>query len=165
MNKILLVSIFALLLTACAEKGDYEKAVLEEMQKEQDVKDYKIDPETMAQCVIDTTELKMPGFFELDPYRRAAYKNYTKMLTLMKASDPKKTLDELRKDFGSPKALADAHSNFTESMMNCYTAVIAQSDQGEAGKETTTGAPTAIPEPTRTVDAPVQQAPSAPAKK
>ncbi|MDD1612104.1 MAG: hypothetical protein LUQ57_03085 [Methylococcaceae bacterium] len=161
MKKILLISISALLITACAEKGEYEDAVLEEMKKEQDVKDYHIDPEKMAQCVIDTTTHNMPGFFELDPERRTAYKNYTKMLTLMKSSDPKKTLDELRKDFGSPKALADAHNNYTESMMNCYSAIMIQSEPDAEDKEPTEAAKP-NPESTKSADAP---APSEPAKK
>lgn len=128
MKKILLISMAALFASACAEKSEYEAAVLEEMKQEQDVKDYHIDPELMAKCVIDTTTEKMPGFFGLDPYRRQTYKHYTKMLTLAKSEDPQKTLDELRKDFGSPKGLADAHSNFTESMMNCYSAIMARSE-------------------------------------
>ena len=161
MKKILLISISALLITACAEKSEYEAAVLEEMKKEQDVKDYHIDPETMAQCVIDTTTEKMPGFYDLDPYRRAAYKNYTKMLTMSKSTDPKKTLDELRKDFGSPKALAEAHSNFTESMMNCYSALMARSepetDDGNANTEEAKSSPDA-----KTVGAPAETVEQAP---
>lgn len=165
MKKILLIAISALLVTACAEKGEYEDAVLEEMKKEQDVKDYKIDPEKMAQCVVDTTTKNMPGYFEFDPDRRTAYKNYTKMLTLMKASDPKKTLEELRHDFGSPKALADAHNNLTESMMNCYSAIMVQSEPDAKDNEPTTEATKPNAEPPKSVDAPVQQAPSEPAKK
>ncbi|WP_374089047.1 hypothetical protein [Methylomicrobium lacus] len=163
MKKILLISISALLVTACAEKGEYETAVLEEMKKEQDVKDYKIDPEKMADCVVDTTTQNMPGYFEFDPERRTAYKNYTKMLTLMKSTDPKKTLDELRKDFGSPKALADAHNNLTESMMNCYSAIMAHSEEPEEKK---TEAAKPNPEAPKSADAPVQPAPtpSEPAK-
>ncbi|EIC29632.1 hypothetical protein [Methylomicrobium album] len=134
MKKILLISISALLAVGCAEKGEYEAAVLEEIKKEQEVKDYHIDPEKMTDCVVDTTTQHMPGFAEFDPERRTAYKNYTKMLTLMKSADPKKTLDELRKDFGSPKALADAHNNFTESLMNCYSAIMIQSEPEEEGK-------------------------------
>lgn len=156
MKKFMLVAMSALLLSACAEKSDYEAAVLEEMKKEQDVKDYHIDPETMAKCVVDTTTENMPGFFELDPYRRATYKNYTKMLTMMKSADPKKTMDELRKDFGSPKALADAHSNYTESMMNCYSAITAQNEPAEEGEESKAEAAKPNPEPQTSV----QQAPN-----
>jgi hypothetical protein len=165
MKTILLILISALFVTGCAERSEYEAAVLEEMKKEQDVKDYKIDPEKMAQCVIDTTTKDMPGYFEFDPDRRTAYKNYTKMLTLMKSSDPKKTLDELRKDFGSPKALADAHNNFTESMMNCYSAIMIRSEPDEEDKEPKKEEAKPNPEPQKSADVPVQPAPSGPAKK
>jgi hypothetical protein len=165
MKKILLISISALFITACAEKGEYEEAVLAEMKKEQDVKDYKIDPEKMADCVVDTTVQNMPGYFEFDPERRTAYKNYTKMLTMLKSSDPKKTLDELRKDFGSPKALADAHNNLTESMMNCYSAIMIQSEPDEEDKEPKKEEAKPNPEPQKSADVPVQPAPSEPAKK
>jgi hypothetical protein len=165
MKKILLISISALLVTGCAEKSDYETAVLETMKQEQDVKDYKIDPEKMTHCVVDTTTQHLPGYFEFDPDRRTAYKNYAKMLRLMKSPDPKKTLDELRKDFGSPKALADAHNNFTESMMNCYSAIMIQSEPDEEDKEPGKEEAEANPEPPKGADVAVQAVPVDPAKK
>jgi len=133
MKKLLLISLSALLLPACADKNQYEQAVLEQMKKEQDIKDYKITPEYMTKCVVETTSQNMPGIFALDPKRLMAYRNYTKMLTLTKSADPKKTLDELRTDFGSAKDLAEAHTNYTESLMECYSAVISESE--EAAKE------------------------------
>ncbi|MDD1638296.1 MAG: hypothetical protein LUQ56_09230 [Methylococcaceae bacterium] len=138
MKKLLLISLSALLLPACADKNQYEQAVLEQMQKEQDIKDYKITPEYMAKCVVETTSQKMPGLFPFDPKRLTAYRNYTKMLMLSKSSDPKKTLEELRTDFGSAKDLAEAHTNYTESLMECYSAVISESEEAskeEASKE------------------------------
>ena len=103
------------------------------MQKEADIKDYKITPEYMTKCVVDTTTSNMPGIFAFDPKRLMAYRNYTKMLNLTKSADPKKTLEELRTDFGSAKDLAEAHTNYTESLMECYSAVISESE--EAAKE------------------------------
>lgn len=129
MKKLLLISLSALLLPACADKNQYEQAVLEQMQKEQDVKDYKIPPEQMAKCVIDMTSDNMPGIFAFDPKRMTAYRNYTKMLTLDKAADPKKTLEELRNDFGSAKELADAHTNYTESLMDCLSVILIKSEE------------------------------------
>ena len=128
MKKLLLISISALLLSACAEKNEYEQAVLAQMQKDKDIKDYKIEPEHMTKCVVDMTTENMPGFFPADPNRMTAYRNYTKMLTLNESKDPKKTLEELRTDFGSAKALAEAHSNYTESLMNCISAVVMESE-------------------------------------
>lgn len=133
MKKILLISLSALLLPACADKNQYEQAVLEQMQKEADIKDYKITPEYMTKCVVDTTSQNMPGIFALDPTRLTAYRNYAKMLTLTQSTDPKKTLEELRTDFGSAKALLEARSNYTESLMECYSAVISESEK--AAKE------------------------------
>ena len=128
MKKLLLISLSALLLPACADKNQYEQAVLEQMQKEQDIKDYKITPEYMTKCVVEKTAQNMPGVFPLDPKRLTAYRNYTKMLMLTNSADPKKTLEELRTDFGSAKDLAEAHTNYTESLMECYSAVISESE-------------------------------------
>lgn len=126
MKKRILVILSVLMVTACADKQQYEQAVLDEVKKEQEgegTKAYKFDQERMARCVVDTTSKHMPGAFPLDPARMTAYRNYTKMLTLSQSKDPKKTMEELQKDFGSPKALSEAHSNFADAMMNCYSAM------------------------------------------
>lgn len=133
MKKLLLISLSALLLPACADKNQYEQTVLEQMQLDKDINDYKASPERMAKCVVDSTSNNMPGVFALDPKRLTAYRNYTKMLMLSSSKDPKKTLEELRGDFGSPKDLAEAHANYTESLMECLSASIAESE--DAAKE------------------------------
>lgn len=129
MKKLLLISLSTLLLAGCADKQQYEQTVLEQMQLEKDIKDYKLSPERMAKCVVDTTSKNMPGVIDLDPKRLIAYRNYTKMLTLSSSKDPKKTLDELRTDFGSAKELAEAHANYTESQMDCLAALIGESEE------------------------------------
>jgi hypothetical protein len=116
---------------ACADKEHYEQVVLEEMKKEQDVKDYKIDPKYMAKCVIDTTYQRMPGFFALDPDRLQAYRSYAKMLMVTTQKDPKKAFDDLKKEFGSSEEIAKAHSLYTESVMDCYTAILHDLDPEE----------------------------------
>lgn len=123
MKKIFLVLI-TVLVAGCAEKAEYEKAVLEQMAKDKDIQDYKIEPEIMVSCVVDTSSKNMPGLVPFDPERRQAYQNYTKMLKLNESADPKKTLDELREVFGSPKALADAHSNYAESVYECVSNLV-----------------------------------------
>ncbi len=133
MKKLALFCLSVLFLAGCADKNQYKEAVLEQMTNEKDIKDYNIDPEHMTDCVVDLTSKNMPGLFPFDPDRLTAYRNYTKMLTLTKSEDPKKTLEELRTSFGSPKALADAHNNYTESMMNCLSSIIMETE--EAAKE------------------------------
>lgn len=128
MKKILLLCTSALFLTACADKQQYEAAVLVEMQAEKDLKDYKLDPEEMTACVVDLSSKNMPGAFALDPARLTAYQNYTKMLSMRTVKDKEKMLEELRAVFGSPKELADAHSNYTVSVMDCLAAIIKKSE-------------------------------------
>lgn len=123
MKKIVVVGLFVLV-TGCSEKQEYERAVLEQMKSDQDIKDYKISPETMTDCVVSTTAKRMPGIVPIDPMRKEAYKNYVGMLELNKAKEPKKTLDELRVAFGSPKGLADAHTNFSESVVECMSGLV-----------------------------------------
>ncbi len=128
MKKLLLICTATLFLTACADKANYEAAILKEMQAEKDVKDYKLDPEDMAACVLETSSKKMPGIFPLDPDRLSSYQKYTKMLSMRTLDDKQKMLEELRTLFGSPKELAAAHSNYTISVMDCFAGVIKKSE-------------------------------------
>lgn len=128
MNKSLLV-IAILVLSGCSEKQEYERAILEQMKVEKDIKDYKISPEDMTECVVATSSKEMPGLIPIDPERRQAYKNYIKMLGLNTSADPKKTLEELRAEFGSAKALADAHTNYAESVVECVSGLVTGTEE------------------------------------
>jgi len=129
MKKVLLILITTLFVAGCAEKAEYEQAVLEQMEKDQDIKDYKIEPTQMVECIVATSSNAMPGLVPIDPMRREAYTNYTKMLRLNETDDPKKTLDELRTLFGSPKALADAHANYAESVVQCLSGLVTNEEK------------------------------------
>ena len=118
----------AVSLVGCSEKQQYEQAVLEQLKKEKDVADYKIDINKMTECVVKTSSINMPGLFLADPQRLVAYKNYAKMLSIKNSSDPKKTIEELRVEFGSPKALADANANYTESVVECMSGLITSTE-------------------------------------
>lgn len=130
MKKILLF-VVAISMMGCAEKGEYKQAVLEQMRNDQDIKDYNVEPEIMATCVVETSAKKMPGLVPFDPSRRQAYKNYVKMIQLNKSEDPKKLLEELRDVFGSPKNLADAHSNYSESVVDCLSGLVTNGEQAK----------------------------------
>jgi hypothetical protein len=131
MKKMLAVVVM-FVLTGCAEKQEYEQAVLEEMKLEKDIKDYKVEPEKMTECVVTKSSKDMPGMFPLDPERMKAYKNYAKMLQLNHSADPKKMLEELRADFESPKNLAEAHANYMESVLECMSGLVTSAEQGLA---------------------------------
>jgi hypothetical protein len=132
MKKLLLLPLTALLLSGCADKANYETAVLNELQRDTktaESKDYKVPPEKMATCIVETSAQNMPGVFALDPERLMAYRNYTKMLTLAESKDPKKTMEELQSDFGSVKALMAARSNYTESELECLSTFVMNAEE------------------------------------
>lgn len=136
MKKIILV-LCALTLTACADKEQLEQAVLAKMEKEQDVKDYKIDPNDMTKCVIAQMEQSMPGAFRLDPERLTAYRNYAKMINADIAKDPKAELEQLNKDFGSAQALVKARFSYNQGIVECLSAAVTDSEQHEKKQEKT----------------------------
>lgn len=130
MKKLLLLSLAALLLSGCADKNNYEAAVLADVKRDEskDKKDYKVDAEKMASCIVNMSSQNMPGLFGLDPERLTAYRNYTKMLTLAESPDPKKTMEELRNEFGSVQKLTEARSNYIESQLECLASFVESSD-------------------------------------
>ena len=135
MKKLLLICTATLFLTACADKANYEAAVLAEMQVEKDLKDYKLDPQEMTDCVVEMSSKGMPGAFPFDPVRLTSYQKYTKMLSMRTIEDKQKTFEELRTLFGSPKELAEAHSNYTISVMDCLAGIIKKSEPEAEEKE------------------------------
>ncbi len=133
--KKILVCLAMLSLAGCTEKQEYEQVVLEQIKADKEISDYKIDPEIMTDCVVKTSADNMPGMFMLDPERLKAYKNYTKMLKMNSSSDPKKTLEELRNEFGSPRNLADAHANYTETFLNCMSGLVTEAEKSSLKNE------------------------------
>lgn len=126
-TSVLLLSVF--LLTACSqEKQDYYQAVLEQMQNDPDIKDYRINPATMADCIVDISSSEMDGFFPFDPKRRAAYVGYTKLLSLKQAKEPQSVLAELRQIFGSGQNVARAQQNYSESVMRCLQGLVSKAE-------------------------------------
>jgi len=129
MKKALFLSLCVLLLSGCnEEKTAFESAVLENMQQDKDLKDYKIDAEYMASCVIDMTSGKMPGVTSLDPRRAPYYDAYTKLIHMNDSQNPEVTLTETAKVFGSEKEAMKAYLTYSESVMNCITAIVAEGE-------------------------------------
>jgi hypothetical protein len=88
----------------------------------------------MAECIVEASSQNMHGIFALDPERLMAYRHYTKMLTVAQSPDPKKTMEELRNDFGSVKELVAARSNYVESHMECESSFVVNTESEESQK-------------------------------
>lgn len=137
MKKLLIISLSALTLSACSEKNEYQQAVLEQISNDPDIKSYHLDPETVSECIVELSSKKMPGLAPFEPIRKAAYKGYTRMISLKKAEKPAKVLKDLRESFGSAEGLADAHMNYSESYLECISTVTNRvlDEQEEAAEE------------------------------
>ena len=134
MKKFFALPLIVLFMAGCDDQKKYEAAVLNEVTREQanqDAKDLKFPAQDMAECIVRMSSEKMPGFFPFDPQRLTAYRNYTKMLTLTQSPDPRKTLEELRTDFGSAKEVTAARANYTESEMECLSEFVVATEQPE----------------------------------
>ena len=123
MKKILLISLSVLTLVACSEKEQYEQTVLEAVSNDPDIKSYHLDPEAITVCIVELSSRKMDGFAPFEPMRKAAYKGYTKMISLKKSEKPEEVLKELQESFGSARGLADAHRNYSESYLECISTI------------------------------------------
>ncbi|MDP7536755.1 MAG: hypothetical protein QF470_02880 [Methylococcales bacterium] len=142
MKQLAFMFFCALLLTGCTdEKNQYQEHILKLMKTDQDLIDYELDPEEVTRCVVDTSGKKMIGFFSWDPRRTPIYLAYTKLIqfklnltTLSNQAeknpqnDPKNELNELRELFGSAQALADAHRNFSDSVLGCFESLTSKTD-------------------------------------
>lgn len=131
MKKLLLILLSGLFLTGCSydEKNQFEAAVLEQMKTDPDLKDYNIDPERMTECVVDVASKKMPGWFPLDPQKGPYYIGYSKLISVSKSDDPKKIIEETTEIFGSPKEVMQAKMNYSQSVMDCLTSMVLETEQ------------------------------------
>ncbi len=127
MKKILFIFLSALLLNACSEHQQFEETVLSQMKSDKDIADYNIDPEDITDCVVDTSTKEMPGIFPADPRRKPYLIGYSKMLGLKTSEKPQELLKELTEIFGSSKGIADAHKNYSTSVMMCVQAMVGES--------------------------------------
>jgi len=128
MRKIV-IGIVLLGLMGCQAKSDYEAAVMEQLKKDQDVVDYKVDINEMTKCVVMETSSKMPGITPLDPRKKEAYENYIRMMKLAASSDPVKEIKELANAFGSAKSLAEARANYAESVVECLNGIVTAGEE------------------------------------
>lgn len=130
MKKLIVILLSVMFLTACTEeKQHYEQAVLKQMQVDPDIKDYNLDPQVMTECVVDMTSRKMPGIVSFDPRRGPYYLGYSKLISVTKAADPQEELKQIREFFGSSEEIRKALNNYSDSVMQCITALVSKSEE------------------------------------
>lgn len=122
MKKIMTVLVAALLLSACGnnskEQQDLKQILTEKFKDDSDLKDYKLKPEDIADCVVANVSEgapPMPG----DPKRERFFTAYTQFAGAKSPSDLEKAVKEYQDVFGGVKETYAAANTVTDYIMSC----------------------------------------------
>lgn len=133
MKKPIFVILAAALLGACGgspEQVSLKDALVEKLKDDSDLKDYKINPAEVADCVVKTITDGLPGF-PGDPRRARYFEAYSKFVAVKSPSDAEKAVDEYKDLFGSVIQAREAAVSVTDHIMGCLGIAIEQ----HAGEE------------------------------
>ncbi|MDD2768952.1 MAG: hypothetical protein PHT19_09465 [Methylococcus sp.] len=121
--------LLAALLVACAskEQGDLREALVAKLQDDSDLKDYKLDAATIADCVVADVTNDLPGF-PGDPRRKEYLTAYARFYAAKGPGDFEKVAEEYKDLFGSVKKANEAALRMTDYIMTCMGQAIERRD-------------------------------------
>lgn len=120
MKNFLIVLCAAFVLAGCSgkEQTGLKEVLVAKFKDDQDLKDYKLDPEPVADCVVREIGSTLPGFAG-DPRRDQYFAAYVRFFNVKSPSDAEKSIADFTELFGSAKKARDAATSVTEHIMNC----------------------------------------------
>lgn len=134
MKKIIVLLFAALCLTACPgrqEQMNLKEALNAKLQDDPDLKDYKINPSEITDCVVDSIADSLPGL-PGDPRHARYFQAYAKFLSVKSETDIENAMKEFKDLFGSEKAARTAAVGVTDHIMTCMGVAI--SKRGDVGE-------------------------------
>ncbi|NJD08148.1 MAG: hypothetical protein FIA97_16875, partial [Methylococcaceae bacterium] len=126
MKKLLLCLVIAASLTACQKSKEQlglKEALVAKLQNDSDLKDYKIDPADMAECVYKEIAEGAPGM-PGDPRRARYFEAYTKFVAVGSPGDADRAIKEYQDVFGDVKSATNAAMTVTDVIMTCMGTAI-----------------------------------------
>jgi endonuclease III len=119
-KKLLIAVLSALLLPGCAtkEQTDLKQALVDKFKDDQDLKDYKLDPADVAECVVKEIGSSLP-VFGADPRRAKYFEAYARFLSVKSSGEAEKSVAEFQQLFGSAKKAQQAAASVTDHIMTC----------------------------------------------
>lgn len=127
MKKMMLVFLAALFLSACGDSKEQvglKEALIAKLNEDPDMKDYKLTPPEVAECVIHHISENAPGF-PGDPRRDRFFQAYTQFIVAKSPSEAEKSMQEYKDLFGDDiKQTRQAALEVTDHIMGCMGAVI-----------------------------------------
>jgi len=134
MKNLLIAFLAVFLLTGCTskEKTTLKEALVAKFKDDSDLKDYKLDPETIADCVVGEISNGLPGF-PGDPRRERLFEAYTHFADAKSPADAEKAVADYQQLFGSVKEARHAALSVTDHVMTCMGKAVAMAggDEGE----------------------------------
>ena len=120
MKKLFVLMLAALVVVGCArkEKTGLKDVLIQRFSEDQDLKDYKLDPEQVADCVVDEIASSLPGFAG-DPRREEFFKAYERFFTVKSAQDAENSVKDFEQLFGSRQKAREAALGVTDYIMTC----------------------------------------------
>lgn len=121
----------ALALTACDSRQEQltlHDAVLARLKDDPDLKDYKLDPAPVADCVMKLIADNAPGI-PGDPRREVYFQAYTKILSVKNPAEADAVVQQYKDHFGSLQASREAALRVTDYLMSCMGEAIEDRDE------------------------------------
>jgi hypothetical protein len=121
MKNLLLPLFLAISLTACQKSQEQlglKEALVAKLTQDSDLKDYKIDPDKMAECVYQEIASQAPGM-PGDPKRNRYFEAYTKFVIASSPGDADKSINDYQDLFGGIHETRQAATAVTTTIMTC----------------------------------------------
>ena len=121
MKKITALFFVALLLSACGdskEQKDLKQVLTEKFKDDSDLKDYKLKPEDIAECVVANISQDapaIPGDMKRDRYFAA----FAKFAAVKSPAELEQAVKEYQDVFGGTKESFAAANSVTDHIMSC----------------------------------------------
>lgn len=121
MKRMMTVLVAALLLSACGdtkEQKDLKQVLAEKFKDDSDLKDYKLKPEDIADCVVANISQDapaMPG----DPKRDRYFAAFAKFASVKSPAELEKAVKDYQDVFGGVKESFAAANTVTDHIMSC----------------------------------------------
>lgn len=140
MKNLLIACITATLLVGCSskERTGLKESLVAKFKDDSDLKDYNLNPEDVADCVVDEITASLP-VFGADPRREQYFQAYARFVSAASPADLTKAITESQPLFGT---IEDARksANIADHVMTCMGKAIAESDVRDAPRHTSESA-------------------------
>lgn len=136
MKKIVWLFGLTVALSGCGGEGkkSLEQALLDKMKSDTDISDYKLDPQQMADCMLDKITDSLP-LSAAGPSRSEFFDTYARFLTTSNPGDGQKVIDDAAKLFGSVQEARKAALSITEHEMDCISTLVSMQEPAEKDRE------------------------------